>query len=246
MKEKICFLSVDVEPDLLTRQFQGVEQLDKLLAIFKSAGVSASLFITGQALEKYPEKVKQWAKDFEIGCHSYSHTFGKIEAIQSRDIFTRLFNKKPTGFRAPSHIIDEAGLKELEQSGFLYDSSVLPHYPFFKKYRGFLGKAPKLPYWPSSRNCRQPGSQGSKIRVLEIPVTGQILGIPLVGTWLRVLPFLFFQLLFFFFKPKFIVLTFHSWDSLSPKTLTKAVKIIKLLGRHYHFKTGQQIYAKFS
>lgn len=219
---KICFTSVDVENG-------GVEELDRILDIFKKYNVPATLFVTGEVLERYRESVINWEKDYEIGCHGFSHKFWNTLSLEERekelDDFINLYGKLPKGFRAPSHIMDGDGLKLLEKKGFLYDSSVVPHYPFFKKYRGYKGKAPLLPYY------------SREMRILEIPVRGQIFGIPLAGAWITKLPFWFYKILFFIHCPEFITLNIHSWDKL--KNFEKTIKLLK--NKHYQFLNGEQI-----
>ena len=51
--------SIDVEKDYGKEGFEGVENLNKILDIFKSYGASATLFVSGQVLEKYPEKFRK-------------------------------------------------------------------------------------------------------------------------------------------------------------------------------------------
>jgi len=114
--------------------------------------------------------------------------------------------------------------------GFLYDSSIVPHYPPFKKYRGYKGRAPLLPYCPRDR------------KILEIPVRGQVFGIPLAGAWIRGLPLWFYKILFLIYRPNFITLNMHSWDVLDPCFLNKLEKILKILKkRNYLFHNGEQI-----
>lgn len=287
---RICFVSIDVEPDFALpaialakaglfngktgerRGFKGVENLDKATDILKRVGISATFFVTGRALEAYPEKAKQWAEQgFEIACHSYSHRFWTKMSQQERkrdlEKFIALygqvfgFDKKALGFRAPSHLIDEQALKLLQEMGFLYDASVLPHYPFFKKYRGYQGKAPKVPYYPSPQNCRKRDlpqldrGKFSRGQVVEIPVAGQLGGIPLAGAWISRIPHWFYKLLFSFSRPQFITVSMHPWDTLdfegrhtSPQdflnNLEKLLKILKNKG--YSFLMGREIYEQFS
>ncbi len=256
MPNKICFASIDVEHDLGEgeRRFSGVENLDKILSIFKKHGIAATLFVTGQVLEKYGSLVKEWSGDFEIACHSFSHRFWNTLSFQEREkeltdylnLYQEIFNEKPRGFRAPSHLIDREGIKLLEDRGFLYDSSVVPHYPFFKTYRGFRGRAPLLPYQPSSQDYRRRGD----MKILEIPVRGQVFGIPLAGAWIGRLPFWFYQTLFKVYRPAFLTISMHSWDILDwpqKKTrpehfLEKLDKTIALLkNKNYQFFNGEQI-----
>lgn len=253
--KRICFASVDVE-EWQEKDFQGAEQIDKILDIFKKWQIPAVLFVSGIVLEKYPEKFKELSKDFEIASHSFTHRFwDKLSQTQREQeidkffaVYSKIFHSIPQGFRAPSYVMDTAGIKLLEQKGFKYDSSILPHYPFCLKFRGFSGKAPKSPYHPSVSDCRRfrdPVFERGEdpVSIWEIPVTGQVFGLPLSGTWLRKLPFIFYRLLFLISKPKFITLNLHSWDVLRPKTLRNLQKLIKLIKtKNYQFINTRQFY----
>ena len=246
-----CFFSIDVESDFAKKEsFQGVENLDKVLKILQKHNIPATLFVTGRVLEKYPDRVKEWAKDYEISCHGFSHQFWSELSFEEREkeiddflsLYQKIFNKNPVGFRAPSHLIDEQGLKILEDKGFLYDSSVLPHYPVFKSpYRGYKGRAPLIPYFPDISNCRREG----EMKILEIPVSGLLFGVSLVGTWILKLPLFFYELLILIKSPAFLTFNLHSWDSLNEKILGKINKILTILkGKNYQFLKGYQIYTK--
>ncbi|MFH1780755.1 MAG: polysaccharide deacetylase family protein [Candidatus Nealsonbacteria bacterium] len=191
---KICFVSIDVEKDLGREEFQGVEKLDIILNVFKNHSVSATLFLTGEALQQYQEKFRNLAASYGIACHSFTHRFWNTLNFEERkkeledfiSLYRNVFQKSPVGFRAPSHVIDKEALNLIASKGFLYDSSAVPHYPPFKKYRGYKGKFSLLPFRIKGTN------------VLEIPVSGQLGGIPLAGAWIRRLPIWFYGILFFF------------------------------------------------
>jgi len=237
-KGKICFTSIDVEPDRGVKGFKGVEELDKILDIFKKYDIPATLFVTGQVLEKYKDSAKKWQESYEIACHTYTHRFWNTLNKEERkkelkdfiELYQSVFQKRPLGFRAPSHIIDKEGIELLEENGFLYDSSIVPHYPPFKKYRGYKGRAPLSPYRPEG------------MKILEIPNRGQVLGIPLAGAWIQGLPLWFYNVLFSVYSPPFITLSMHSWDSVKPQYLEKLDKILRILKReNYQFLNGSQI-----
>lgn len=259
---KTCFLSIDVEKRERQQKgvFEGVEKLDDILNIFKRHQVHATLFVTGEVLEKYPNLVKKWSEDFEIGCHHYRHiTLDKLEPEekerQIRDfvnLYKDIFGIYPSGFRAPRHSIDSQGFGILEKYGFLYDSSVVPRLIFLHRYSGYKGKAPIMPYCPSFKNYRQKGD----MKILEIPDASSFLGIPLAGTWIRHLGVSFFKFLFFLHKPKFVSLAMHSWDAVKfegkssknsgekfLKQLDELLVFLKKIG--YEFKSGEKIYGEF-
>jgi peptidoglycan-N-acetylglucosamine deacetylase len=243
MPNKICFVSIDVENDKReSGKFRGVEEMGKILDIFGKYGIRATFFVTGQVLERYGSRVKSWAEDYEISCHAFTHRFwntlNKEERGKELSDFIRLyydiFNRNPIGFRAPSHIIDQDGIELLEKSGFLYDSSIVPHYPPFKKYRGYKGRFPLLPR-------KMPA-----LKILEIPVRGQVFGIPVAGAWIAKIPFWFYYLLFEIYCPDFITLSLHSWDSLDGKCLNNLDKILNLLkNKKYRFSNGEQVYQNY-
>lgn len=265
--KKICFVSVDVEDDfskpsrnLNQRTWEGVKNLDKVLGIFERHNVSANLFITGQTMERFPELVMKWSKDYEIACHSFTHSFWnnlnfKQRQKELRDfakLYKEILKKSVRGFRAPSHIIDEEGIKLLQDMGFLYDSSIVPHYLFFNKYRGYKKRAPLSPYYPSRANCRKKGN----MKILEIPVSGFILGIPLWGSWLKHIPLINYKNLLKVHSPEFLTLSMHSWDvvyfkgKIFKNSATKFQKILEkiillLEKQNYSFLNGKQILENF-
>ncbi|MFY9457344.1 MAG: polysaccharide deacetylase family protein [Candidatus Spechtbacterales bacterium] len=248
--DKICFISVDVEHDHGSehaKTFHGAERMDEILDIFGREGISSTLFVTGEVLERYPDKIRKWAQNHEIGCHSYSHTFFDLVHVshirEELERFVNLYKKTlstaPKGFRAPSHIIDNAAIRTVSDAGFCYDSSVVPHYLPLKKYRGYLGGAPKTPYYPSEISYKKAGDMD----LLELPVTGHLLGVPLAGAWIRGLPFSVYQFLFALHKPRYISFSFHSWDMFHDKRFTaKFSKMLDLLRKQgYQFKRGEEI-----
>ena len=253
-ENKVCFVSIDVEHDIGTdsdKKFNGIEDIDALLDLFGKFQVRATLFVTGDVLVRYAEEVKRWSKDYEIASHSYSHRFfnklskwEKSEDIKrSIEIYEKVLFKKPKGFRAPSHIIDNETMGILLGNGFIYDSSVVPHYPAIKRYDGYRGDAPCMPYRPSEMNYRKRGD----MRIIEMPVSGQLFGVAVAGTWINRLPAWIYKFLFLVNNPSFVTLSLHSWDSFgSKKFYNKIEEIILFIKKAgYEFKTGEQIADEF-
>ena len=226
---KTCFLSIDVERDNFGNEntYQGVENLDNILNIFKKHGIKATLFVTGEVLERYHNLVKKWAEDYEIGCHNYCHdNLDKLDLTERERqlkrfsrVYEEVLGNSPKGFRAPRNIIDNKQFGILERYGFVYDSSVLPRYPWpVRRYEGYRGRAPILPYYPSKNNYRKKGD----IRILEIPESPisfgiPIINVPLAATWLRKWGVWVFKKIFLLKKPKFISFSMHSWDGIEFK-----------------------------
>jgi len=260
---KICFLSIDVEKRVnqSNQPFEGVDNLDNILNIFRKHSVPATLFVTGEVLEYSPDSVKKWSKDFEIACHSYWHIqLDKIKLSererQVKDFVNRykdVLRYPPKGFRAPRNVIDNEQFPILERYGFLYDSSVFPRYPVsIGAYSGYRGRAPIIPYWPSKKNYRKKGENS----ILEIPESPASFDIPFVGTWLRKLGTKFFKFILKIKKPKFTSFTIHSWDGVKfegkssknsgkifLKQLDEILGFLKSIG--YEFKRGEEIYEEF-
>ena len=229
MVKKLCFASVDVE--------ESTDDLGKILDFFKRHDIRATLFTTGHILQKHPDLAKDWARTYEIACHGFTHRFWSDLDLKEKEnelndfigLYQNIFGNRPKGFRAPSHLIDKDGLRLLEQKGFLYDSSIVPHYPPFKKYRGYRGRFPLLPHYPTG------------LKILEIPVRGQMFGIPLAGAWIRKLPVWFYKILFLIYCPKFITLSFHSWEK--SKKFEEIIKLLK--NKNYQFLNGAEIYKNY-
>ena len=253
-ENKTCFVSIDVEHDVGSdsdKKFIGVDNIAVLLDLFRKFSVPATLFVTGDVLKRYPEEVRRWSKDYEIASHSYSHRFfdkltkwEKSEDIEkSVEIYSSVLGKMPKGFRAPSHIIDNETMRILEAKKFIYDSSVVPHYPPFKNYVGYRGEALCMPYRPSEMNYRKEGD----MRIVEIPVSGQLFGVPIAGVWTNRLPLWIYEFLFLVNNPDFVMLSLHSWDSFRSKKFCKKVEgiIFAIKKAGYEFKRGEQIADEF-
>lgn len=258
-QKKMCMVSIDVEEDIGyggKKTFFGVENLGRILKIFELFDIKATLFVTGEVLEAYPHLVEGWSRSHEISCHGYYHMPLYALSLSEREkqledfcrSYERILSNKPKGFRAVQHTIDNDQLTLLEKFGFSYDSSVMPNYPFVRKYVGYKGKAPTEPYFPNYDDYRKRGD----MKVLEIPVTPLIFGIPLCGTWLRVFRPTFYRVLLAFKKPKFISLTMHSWDCVKYKgifSVNAGEKFPEILGevltdlKHYgyHFISNREL-----
>jgi len=247
---------VDVEEDVgYEKTFRGVENLDTILTVFDEFGLKATLFTTGEVLESYPNLIERWSRKHEIACHGYYHVSLHELSISEREkqlgdfcnLYQKILGRKPKGFRTRENIIDDAQLRLLERLGFAYDSSVVPRYVPLRRYIGFKGKAPVEPYHPSHQNCREKGD----MKILEIPLSPLIFGIPLIGTWIRVFSPGSYRALLTLKKPEFISLAMHSWDtveyqgSFSRNTGGRFAgyleSMLKMLTECYNLMSGEQI-----
>ncbi len=230
----------------------GVQRLDEVMAVLDRHGLRATLFVTGQVLEEYPERIIPHADRHEIATHGRAH-----ESLRGRDLASRgkeledcislwqdVLGTHPTGFRAPSHWVDASQLALLTQHGFRYDSSVIPRYPLggrVWRYPGFRGSAPQEPYFADPQNPRR-GGEGP---LLEIPVTPGPGSVPFSGTWIRMQGRALSSLLGALTDQPFLHFTFHSWDHIpfpglwgirsGPGFLKALDRILTALGARFGF-----------
>lgn len=267
-KDKIALITIDVEEDLDKNKrdkktYCGVEKLDYFMEFLQENNLICTLFVTGDVLSRYPEKIKKWVESNEIGCHGFRHISLDLLSKNKREdelkkfirLYSNLLELRPKGFRAVQNIIDNEQIVLLEKEGFVYDSSVVPAYIPFKKYKGYKGNASKKPYFPSSSNylidCKE-----SRKSMIEIPLSPAFMNFPLSGIWLKRLGTCFYNVLFLMHKPKFIVLLFHSWDfidlkktNIDQKFAESITSFILELKKSYRFMKAVEIadrYKKFN
>ena len=138
----------------------------RLLDMLDEHNTQATVFVLGWVAERYPHLVREVAqRGHEIGCHSFRHrlvyrltpqVFAEDTRI-AKQVIEDLTGTAVEGYRAPSFSItpgNEWAFKVLEQSGFVYDSSVNPIW--HTSYANT--RAPRFPYY----------IEGT--RLLEIPI----------------------------------------------------------------------------
>lgn len=147
-------MSVDLEFDYETKSDENITKvLPRLVKLFKKHDVKATFFVLGEVAEKYPKVIKELAKDFEIGCHSYDHpdlsklSYSEVEEQikRSKKIFDKL-GVKVKGFRAPFLRPHNKLLEILKKNGFWYDSSYSSSAPpcyvnFFRKTKPYVDES---------------------------------------------------------------------------------------------------------
>lgn len=163
---KLFAFTLDLEADYagLVNQyniFKDLYKIDEVLSALTSLDVKITVFTVGEIFELFPDVIKLFEKyNCEFEAHSYSHNFdspdSEDEIYKSRNAFFNYFGRYPIGYRAPRGKISDAGIKLLEEYGFLYDSSVIPSY--FPDPFKYLFKNKEVHYY-----------NGSKM--LEIPIT---------------------------------------------------------------------------
>ncbi|MER2606889.1 MAG: polysaccharide deacetylase family protein [Siculibacillus sp.] len=127
------FLSVDVEcdcPPYMTT-WRGVDEgIPRLLRLFAEEGVGATFYTTGEAAEKFPERMEAIvAAGHELGCHGHTHRrFREMDAAEARaeiaDANAVLRRYGPvTSFRSPYLSFPEAFVPLLTAEGITVDAS---------------------------------------------------------------------------------------------------------------------------
>ncbi|HEX3028837.1 MAG TPA: polysaccharide deacetylase family protein, partial [Clostridia bacterium] len=105
----------------------GADDIPDILQTLKEANIKASFFIVGQWAEKFPDKVKQIARDgHDVSNHSYSHRkmagLGRTQtASEIGDcgrLLERLSGRKCDLFRAPYGEYNNTLIKEASLQGY--------------------------------------------------------------------------------------------------------------------------------
>lgn len=200
-------ISVDVEewfhPEALQHLFppsewagnetRVIQNVDRLLALFRVHKVSATFFVLGWVAEQHPQLIEKIVQDgHEIGSHGYSHRMvTKMNEVEfqndlrkSVQILEKISGRKVMGFRAPTFSIvynTRWAWQILADNGFEYDSSV---YPIIHDRYG-MPDAPRSMYKP----------MGKDTDLLEFPMSTLSIGgknMPFGGGgYLRILPLWF-------------------------------------------------------
>lgn len=179
--EKFLGRDVPVDPDPIF-----TIGLERLLGLFWEFGVTATFFILAKDLES-PSKVAVFRKiagmGHEIASHGVSHRYlsqldqneARDEVALSKRAIENALGITVRGFRAPGFAVHRDMTSMLEDSGYLYDSSVFGtscamlmeivskvSYP-----KACMMSAPSTPYIPSKDNIFKEGDSG----IVEMPVT---------------------------------------------------------------------------
>ena len=130
--------------------------LEQIFELLEEHNIKASFFCTGAMAVEYPEVVNRIStKGYEIGCHSYTHTWlNRMTYKECMDDISSAIKgledcigKKVTAFRAPAFSIGEENLwvfDILAENGITTDSSIFPTKRDFGGFPSFYAKAPCL------------------------------------------------------------------------------------------------------
>ncbi|MFO8009305.1 MAG: polysaccharide deacetylase family protein [Dehalococcoidia bacterium] len=165
----------------------GEAGVDRLLEIFDRHGIKSTFFVVASHAQSQKSLLRRIAgMGHEISSHSMTHqlfTNQTLESItrevrESKEILEDVIGEAVFGFRAPAFTINEKAALAIEQSGFRYDSSVIPcqHIP------GWYGfpRAHRHPFLIRELFGEISGE------VMEFPVsTNPATRTPISGLWLR-------------------------------------------------------------
>jgi len=188
-------LTIDLEdwhhPEYVKRKISHVEQerinesTKNTLRLLKECKVNATFFVVGEIAEKHPELIEKISENgHEIAFHGYHHEqLWRLDAEMFHSQIQRfksLIQEKCRGFRAPSFSLNNEtkwSLTVLEDTGFLYDSSIFPsRTPLYG-----VSKAPIRPYKLSYEDITKedPDAKLWEFPLLVYPLIG--LKIPMAG-----------------------------------------------------------------
>ncbi len=209
MNNKYCLLSNDVESTSIwfnslrdkTAYKVYNEGLPRLLDLYDKYSINTTFFITGYIANLIPDIVtKISSRGHEIGSHGLSHKkehgFDVIDyktqlehLKKSKKILEDISGKEVISFRSPALRLSDNTVKALQESGYKIDSSVAPQRLDMFMSNGSRNKfkwlkSPRLPYRVSSDSIFDKGNSD----LIEVPLSA--LGLPYIGTTMRVLPFL--------------------------------------------------------
>lgn len=162
-------MTVDFEGDF-KGQASLTNNLNKILDLFDKYNASATFFVVGELIDKYPNIIKEIPKKHEIAAHGFRHRcLSKLNedelkneiGLSKKSILK--IRKKCLGFRAPYNIIHPELGALLKQEGFIYDSSICRS---FFPGRYYARGVSNYGYLASKGNLKKRGGD-----ILEMPIS---------------------------------------------------------------------------
>lgn len=205
-------ITIDVEPDLHTKEYSSLQEIHLFLDLLKKYNIKSTFFVTCDCIKKNPKIFQEIKKQgHELALHGFEHrrfdnlAFDekKSDIENSIKCFKKYLKLKPVGFRAPQHSIDSDTLDLLKQNDFRYDSSIIP----WNIYHLIVFWKIKINFFHNFESMKP----HKKNNLLEIPISSFLL--PFSSISLRILPKLLLKVFFYFLSLyKNPVFFMHSWD----------------------------------
>ena len=127
---KTAALTLDLESDYASGSLHALRAVDRLLNLLVSHKVPITVFVEGWLIDKCSDLLKKMSSDhvdIQLHCYDHKEAGETAESLkQSVALYRRHFNHSPQGYRAHTFQLTRELLHELNQHGFLWDSSVLP------------------------------------------------------------------------------------------------------------------------
>ncbi|MFH1053268.1 MAG: polysaccharide deacetylase family protein [Candidatus Woesearchaeota archaeon] len=162
------------------------KMLPKLLKLLRKHDIPATFFVIGKDCGPFKGIIKNLAKDYEIGNHSYSHNkqlvnlgYDRIfdDIKRSHESLVDASGQEVAGFRAPGYTINNDIIIALKNLNYKYDSSLNTSIVYY-----LLKKSLKLKYGKLITTQKfhellfKPKMKG----IVEIPIN-KYLGYPLMS-----------------------------------------------------------------
>jgi len=123
-------LTIDVESDYDSQQYEGLERLEDLIAVVRSLGVPLTAFVEGRFFEDRRSVCDQLVSagaDIQLHCWDHRSWGDGVEDLQrSIEAYRRLLGRPPEGYRAHTYRLTPELVTALMANGFRWDSSILP------------------------------------------------------------------------------------------------------------------------
>lgn len=164
----------------------GHDGIEFLLDAFADAGGTGTFFTVSEIAESHPQTLAAIAERHELGSHTQTHRHltelspdeRQSELAESKRQLEATSGAAVTGFRAPSFDFAADHFEMLADTGYEYDSSVVP--------------CRSIPGWYGGEDETQRPVPASAVRsgapdaLTEVPVAVMPgLRLPLTGTWIR-------------------------------------------------------------
>jgi len=164
----------------------GRDGVEFLLDAFEDAGASGTFFTVSDIVEDHAPMLDRVAERHEIGSHTDSHRHltdlstdeRREELASSRERLEAATGADVVGFRAPSFDIADDHFSMLAETGYEYDSSVVP----CRSIPGWYGGE-----WDTHRPSPASAIEAdAPAELTEVPVAVMPgVRLPLTGTWVR-------------------------------------------------------------
>ena len=168
------------------REAVGLDGLEYLLDAFADTGHTGTFFTVSDIARTHAEHVRRIAERNELASHTHTHRHlselppdeRRAELSDSKELLETVSGATVRGFRAPSFDFADDHFDLLAETGYDYDSSIVP----CRSIPGWYGGEYETDA-PVAANAVHPGAPET---LAEVPVAVMLgLRLPLTGTWIR-------------------------------------------------------------